>query len=44
MEPLAVGLAEVVNWYCVVNAAVKVAGDDGAVMEWICAPLSDQLK
>jgi hypothetical protein len=41
--PPADGLADVVRKYCVVNAAVYVAEDDGAAIVWLAAPPSDQL-
>jgi len=43
MVPAAVGLAARSQWYCVVNAAVYVVADEGVVIEWDWAPLSDQL-
>src|SRR5258708_1798907 len=43
IAPPALGLVAVVNWYWVVKLAVYVVADAGAVIEWDCAPLSDQL-
>jgi hypothetical protein len=42
IEPPADGLAVVVRKYCVVNVAVYVADDAGAVTECDAAPASDQ--
>ncbi len=40
--PPPAGLEEVARLYSVFNVAVYVVADDGAVMVWVCAPLSLQ--